>query len=157
MIAQALAPLVEHRRKEATYGVVLDYGSMLQRGPKGEERLDREATLFQRSLDGKASTMANKASGLADSAARRALEMMYSSKRIGGAAKEEPEAPVTVAEWFMHPRTMVFLLTQLPAGFPDGFTFPPTTNTYAPNQADYHERGGSEEHTSELQSPVPTS
>ena len=57
---------VEHRRNEGTYGVFVDYCSMLQKGPKGEDRLDREATLFQRSLDGKASTMASKASaGLA--------------------------------------------------------------------------------------------
>ena len=43
-----------------------------------------------------------------------------------------------LSEWYAHPHTMVFKVTHLPAGYPDGFSFPEGTQ---PNQAAYFERG----------------
>ena len=43
-----------------------------------------------------------------------------------------------LSEWYSHPCTFVFKITQLPAGYPDGFDFPAGSS---PNQADYDGRG----------------
>ena len=40
--------------------------------------------------------------------------------------------------WYSHPKALTFKLTELPAGYPKGFTFPPGVT---PNTASYFDRG----------------
>jgi len=44
----------------------------------------------------------------------------------------------SLAELYSHPGTMIFKVSRLPEGYPDGFTFP---QDCTPNKADYYQRG----------------
>eukprot|EP00966_Prymnesium_polylepis_P090666 2099489-Prymnesium_polylepis.2 len=48
------------------------------------------------------------------------------------------KALASLAEWYSHPNAILFKVTCLPEGYPQGFQFPPGN---PPNQAGYYERG----------------
>jgi len=94
LLARALRSFVEYDGG-APYAVFLDFTSLHQKGPNGEERTAAEAELFKRALS----------------------DMMV---------------------WYAHPKLLTLKLTQLPAGYPAGFTFPADAT---PNTAGYFGRG----------------
>ncbi len=96
LLARVLRSFLSHwTGKGATYAVFLDFLSLFQKGPNGEERTEAEAALFKLALS----------------------DMMV---------------------WYAHPKLITLKLTQLPLGYPAGFSFP---SGMQPNTAGYFERG----------------
>lgn len=65
-------------------------------------------------------------------------------KGAGGEPRSEEETELfntalgCLSDWYSHPKTVVLKLTKMPEGYPNGFTFAPSTS---PNTADYNGRG----------------
>jgi len=95
LLARVLRSFIGYPESTQTFAVFLDFLSLFQKGPNGEERTEAEAALFKLALS----------------------DMMA---------------------WYAHHKLFTLKLTQLPPGYPAGFSFP---SGMQPNTAGYSERG----------------